>query len=1275
MATQNYEVVVNPGSIELGVTTQNNILTVQTVDYILSLSRTGGQGAQGFSAYEIAVQNGYTGTAQQFADELSTLAQKVTAAAASATQAALSATASSTSANLASGSAQAAAQSVVNSTAQANAASQSATNAAISAAQASVSADLSEDSATDSQLAAADASASEDAAASSEANALLYRNAAQTSATTADAKAVIATTQATSATNSAANALTSANNAANSQTNASTSATQSAQSAIASAASAVASDYSADLADLSATNAEASKNAAALSQADALASKNASAISATTATTKAGEASTSASTATTKASEASTSATSAATSASTATLQSSIASTKANEAAQSAANAAASQAAAQASLASFRSTYLGELNADPTLDGNGDPVMIGAEYFNTVQNKLKVYTSTGWQFYDETAQTASQNAALSASQAASSSATSQSYATTAITKATEAATSALSASQSATSALASKNAAATSETNSSASENYALNYKNAAATSADIASSKASDANISAQSASTSATNAATYLSSVVASANNAGQSATAASVSEINAATSAANALTSANNADISEALALDWASKTGGTVDGTNYSAKHYALQTTTNASAAATSASQAATSATGAASSASQAATSLANIGQSEANAANSAADALISKNAAATSATNALTSANNSETSKLASASSASSASTSASNALTSEQNALASKNASAVSEANADISEANALASSTAAATSAASALSSKNAAATSATNAATSETNASTSAGNALASEITSLSYKNETVYNAGNAATSASAALVSKTAALTAQLSAEAARDAALSAYDSFDDRYLGAKLEDPFSDNDGNQLVAGMLYFQTNVGMRVYTGSFWTSAYVSGGGFMLPANNLSDVVSVPTSRANLGLGTAALANTVDFATAAQGAKFEDVLTATGEPNGHTDTTQSVIAFDNASRTFTISPSNTSFEIWCKGNKHVFLTTQTVTIPNTTGLHYIYFSSTGVLSTKTTFFTFGIDTFTAYIYWNATTQKAVYFGDERHGTTLDWQTHEYLHRTRGAAYATGFAAGNYTTTGSGDLDSHAQITIEGGTFFDEDFQVDIVSTNTPTPNTFQQDLSSPARIPMMYRSGNAWVMDEPTDFPLKQGTSRPQYNNYNGSAWVTTDVTNTDYTCTWILATNNLNYPVIGILSQSNIGTLNNAQAALFESLDLSGFPSVEFRPLYKLIFQGENSYDNSVNARLRGIYDLRAIAASGGSVTTPVTNHSNLSGLTNDDHPQYLHIDNVRLISPAVANSIVSQATNSVTMDDILAMAIALG
>lgn len=93
-------------------------------------------------------------------------------------------------------------------------------------------------------------------------------------------------------------------------------------------------------------------------------------------------------------------------------------------------------------------------------------------------------------------------------------------------------------------------------------------------------------------------------------------------------------------------------------------------------------------------------------------------------------------------------------------------------------------------------------------------------------------------------------------AAASAAAALVSennasssKTAAQSAQTAAESARDATLAAYDSFDDRYLGAQSSDPSVDNDGNALVGGTLYFNTTLGsMRLYTGSAWVPSYVPG-------------------------------------------------------------------------------------------------------------------------------------------------------------------------------------------------------------------------------------------------------------------------------------------------------------------------------------------------------------------------------------------------------------------------------------------
>jgi hypothetical protein len=97
--------------------------------------------------------------------------------------------------------------------------------------------------------------------------------------------------------------------------------------------------------------------------------------------------------------------------------------------------------------------------------------------------------------------------------------------------------------------------------------------------------------------------------------------------------------------------------------------------------------------------------------------------------------------------------------------------------------------------------------SATSAAASAAAAATSASNAATSASNASTSEGNASTS--------------ADNAASSAAAAATS---------------------YDNFDDRYLGSKASDPATDNDGDALLVGAIYYNTTASeMRVYTLSGW--------------------------------------------------------------------------------------------------------------------------------------------------------------------------------------------------------------------------------------------------------------------------------------------------------------------------------------------------------------------------------------------------------------------------------------------------
>lgn len=304
----------------------------------------------------------------------------------------------------------------------------------------------------------------------------------------------------------------------------------------------------------------------------------------------------------------------------------------------------------------------------------------------------------------------------------------------------------------------------------------------AASTSATNAASSATAAAGSASTAATQASNASTSASAAASSATAAAGSATTASTQATNAAASATTATTKASESAASATLANDWATKTSAPVAGGEYSAKYHATQ--------------AANSATSASNSASTATTQAGTATTKATEAYNSAANASASATSAASSATTATTQASTATTKATEASNSASAAATSATNAATSATNAAAS-----------------ATTASTGATT-----------ATTKATEAAASATSAATSASTATTQATTATTQAT----NASNSATSAAASAA-----------------AAAASYDSFDDRYLGAKASAPTLDNDGNALILGALYFNTTTNaMQVYGASGWTAA-----------------------------------------------------------------------------------------------------------------------------------------------------------------------------------------------------------------------------------------------------------------------------------------------------------------------------------------------------------------------------------------------------------------------------------------------
>lgn len=295
------------------------------------------------------------------------------------------------------------------------------------------------------------------------------------------------------------------------------------------------------------------------------------------------------------------------------------------------------------------------------------------------------------------------------------------------------------------------------------------------------------------------------------------------------------------------------------------------------------------------------------------------------------------------------------------------------------------------------------------------------------------------------------------------------------------------------------------------------------------------------------------------------------------------------------GEPNGFVNRSDVTIAWNNATRTITLSGT---YDIWANGTRYS-KTGDTLAISASEGMHHIHYGSDGVLVESTTFVPEIIDTwcYVASVYWDAANAQAIPWPiAETHGAEMPAEVHAYLHATQGCRYVSGMAL-TLDATGNGSSDSHCQFTSTSGTIRDEDIPHTVLARSTLTDN-----------LRVLYREGTSnWRMGAASPFPvLTTGTGRAAYNLNTGGSWSLVEVTSGNFVLSHIYAvpgTNHTTGALLAVMGQGQYGTLAAARDAAdseASSLQLSGMPAAEFKLIATLIVQTGNTYGNTVKSRL---------------------------------------------------------------------------
>lgn len=323
-------------------------------------------------------------------------------------------------------------------------------------------------------------------------------------------------------------------------------------------------------------------------------------------------------------------------------------------------------------------------------------------------------------------------------------------------------------------------------------------------------------------------------------------------------------------------------------------------------------------------------------------------------------------------------------------------------------------------------------------------------------------------------------------------------------------------------------------------------------------------------------------------------------------------------------------------LTYNETTRTVTITPTGATFDIFVKGMKYTFTGAQSIVHSATGAEQFIYFDSSGVLTTSLSPWDLLSTAPVCSVFQDATNSRRIPL-DERHHAGRDLYWHRNQHAAEGTKAISGFAASGYTLS-NGASDGVLQLTIASGRVDDEDIQVTT------------QPLAAAGPYNLLYRSGASgdWLITRASTLPFFYTGNSLQYNQNTGATWQLTTVTEDYFVNYWMFAltalpttditpTPSSTQQLVIIAGQAIYASKALADAETVSSLAYGSAPFQEMAPLYKMTFKfnasNPSAYTNTARTALTAI--SRVVGSFASLTATAQSDHGALTGLTDQDHP----------------------------------------